>query len=419
MISTPLRCMAIGALLLISCLSFGQETTYYENDRVGFSLYLPDSWTAVDEGYEQVSFLSSEEMQNDETAPGAGLMIVAIPLEALGLSALQEAYEAATSEMHVSLDGEFGEMEDVEVAGLPAISQTITAAVEDIAGEVIGLIFEDTFYVVLAAVHPMELEEQYAPAFDSIVGSLQFYESVMTEDEWFDFEEYGDDGESYEGESYDGKSYDEEYYDSPSYDDESYEDWEGEGRQIDVYSSGELSLQAAIDQASYGDTVLLHDGTYTSDRSILVESKQGVTIRGDGEVWIICTDVYENVLTISYSESVKLAYVKARHEEWLTEYECHGAVVQIDESSDVTLYECELNGSGAIGVSVQFSGSVTVSACYIHSNSYAGVYLYDVATVKLFNNVIEYNRSFIDAYSVEQLEMEGNWISDNDEWFAR
>ena len=71
MISTHLRCMAIVALLLISCLSFSQETTYYENDRLGFSLSIPDSWTVVDEDYEQVSFLSSEEMQNDEDAPGA------------------------------------------------------------------------------------------------------------------------------------------------------------------------------------------------------------------------------------------------------------------------------------------------------------------------------------------------------------
>lgn len=182
---------------------------------------------------------------------------------------------------------------------------------------------------------------------------------------------------------------------------------------VDVYPRGNLELQQAIDQAGSGDTIQVTEGIYRSDAALRVEGKQDLRIEADGEVWIICTDVYQDVIAVSGCSGVELVDLHARHEEWLPDYQCNGAVVSVIDSSRVEIISCELNGCGAMGAYVQDSDEVTVSGCHIHKNSYTGVYLYMCGTVYITDNTITDNGTAITATDVSGLEMFGNIIAYN------
>ena len=387
--SVRLAGVVCAALLWCSWSAVGQATVHYENDEMGFALYYPESWSVLDEEAGYVSFLSSGAVETED-APGAGMVLMSIDLSVLGVDSLAGAFEQASAGMTPGEGTVFGDLQDLEIAGLPALAQPMEDDNEGISGQLIGLVSGETFYFILTAVHPQDLKVEYDPVFSAMLSSLEFFEPVLADEDWFDL--------------------------LPDEDDLDYAD-EPAGI-INVYADGDLGLQEAIDQAQPGATIYIHEGVYNNDVTILIEGKLGLTITGRGEVWLICSDIYENVVTVSYSEGIELTSLKARHEEWLAEYECHGSVLHIEESTDIYVFDSELNGCGGIGVAAYYSESVTVENCLLHRNSLYAVYLYSTNDVSLYYNTIVNNRSFLYASEVFGLEIEGNEISGNDEWFG-
>ena len=182
---------------------------------------------------------------------------------------------------------------------------------------------------------------------------------------------------------------------------------------LEVFPDRGATLQQAMDQARSGDTIRITEGVYYTDKAVSIVDKRNFFVEGDGEVWIICRDVYENVLEISGCEGVSLYNVHAKHEEWLEEYACNGAVVSVLGSSRVEIVGCELNGCGAMGISLEDSQEVDIVGCLIQHNSFTAIYVYSTDNVNIIRNKIFDNATTIEAYQTSGLEMYGNLIAGN------
>jgi len=177
----------------------------------------------------------------------------------------------------------------------------------------------------------------------------------------------------------------------------------------------DVDLQDLIDSAADGDTLTIPSGTYINNHGLVIEDREDLTIICQSPVNIYCRDTDADVLTIEESSGITIAGAHLRHFEPLEEYQCHGGVVRIVESSDVLLYRCELDGCGAIGASVRSSKDVHVNKCHIHDNSFVAFYLDDSEDVKITESRIDNNKSMLASYSSDDqsLEMWGNTIENN------
>lgn len=125
---------------------------------------------------------------------------------------------------------------------------------------------------------------------------------------------------------------------------------------------GTEGIRQAIDAAASGDTVSIRSGTYTNV-SLIVENKENITIRGDGENRTVVLegsgDFTTNVLTVLTSTGVNI----------------HGLSIT----------------NGADGISINDStGSITQSI--INNNNLSGIYVRSSEFVIENDNVISNNR---------------------------
>ncbi len=183
--------------------------------------------------------------------------------------------------------------------------------------------------------------------------------------------------------------------------------------EIVVEPGGVLGLQDAVNQARSGDAVRIHEGIYALPTSLLVKQKSDIVISGVGEVWLICDDYYSEVVSIRHCTDVEIVGIKATHREWSSEYACNAAVLGILESHTIAVYGCELNGCGAMGVSMEYSEDIRISGCYIHPNNFCALYIYDSDDISVTHNTIVEKAALISGYGIGSLEMEGNTIAGN------
>jgi hypothetical protein len=176
----------------------------------------------------------------------------------------------------------------------------------------------------------------------------------------------------------------------------------------------QISIQEILDFVQPGDTVILEEGIYEIDSTVKIMDKDSITIQGEGEVWVLCTDIYEDVISIVNCRGIQVYGVKARHKEWVPEYACNGSVVYIANSTDIEMRDCEFNGCGAFGVYMDYSERVDISYCYLHHNSYSAFYLSGCTDIALSYNRIMDNASFLSAYDTGFIEMFGNIVADNE-----
>ena len=177
---------------------------------------------------------------------------------------------------------------------------------------------------------------------------------------------------------------------------------------------GGLSIQGAVDAAQPGDTVIIEEGIYEIEESIRFSDKSGITFQGQGEVWILCSDLYTDVFSIVNCEDLNFYTIKARHKEFVPEYTCNGSVFSIANSSRIEILDCEFSGSGAIGVYLEYSDNINVSYSYIHHNSFSAFYLSSSTDVVISYNRIVDNAMFMTSYDTGSVEMYGNIIAGND-----
>ncbi|MEM1010331.1 MAG: hypothetical protein AAGJ35_15165, partial [Myxococcota bacterium] len=109
-------------------------------------------------------------------------------------------------------------------------------------------------------------------------------------------------------------------------------------------------LQNTIDQSQPGDTILLTSGIYRYTKGLRIHHVRNLRIEGQGEVWIIIDDLYDDVIQVKDSSDITIRYIKARHRRPMLEFQCEGAVIRLLQSQRIWIDHCELNGSGAVGI---------------------------------------------------------------------
>ncbi|MBN1413248.1 MAG: right-handed parallel beta-helix repeat-containing protein [Spirochaetales bacterium] len=172
-------------------------------------------------------------------------------------------------------------------------------------------------------------------------------------------------------------------------------------------------ILSRLEELKDGDTLIINEGIYRFADSLEIKALKGVTIKGEGEVWILCRDVYQDVLFISECEKLTIKNLHLRHEEPLDDYECQGAVISIFKSDDIRLFQCEMNGCGAIGVSVYNSNNVIVENCLIHQNSFTAFYVSAVKNMLIRGNKVMNNGSYIERWDTEDLAVFDNKNENN------
>jgi len=180
-----------------------------------------------------------------------------------------------------------------------------------------------------------------------------------------------------------------------------------------------LDLQALIDDTPDGAEVFIPYGRYRLEKGLLVKGRKHLTITARTGTWIYVEDLDAHVITIAGSEDIEVRNLSLRHWEPLEVYECHGSVVEVQDSTSIRILNSVLDGCGAVGVSAEKSRDLFVAHCQIQNNSFNAFYFYEVNTISLRSNVIEDNANFMQAYHVHQLEMRENEIRNNFGYWAR
>ena len=182
-----------------------------------------------------------------------------------------------------------------------------------------------------------------------------------------------------------------------------------------VSPQGKLRLQSAIDAAGNGDTIILSGGTYVSAVPVAVSGRTGLTLRAEGAVWLVCKDLYADVLAVTDCVDLRIEGIRARHQEKLAQYECEGSVISARNVRGLRLSGCELAGSGAVGIDLSDCEDVDVNGCYLHDNSLAALSLSEVSSIVIRSNRISKNAATMHSTAVTGLTMVNNIISDNGE----
>ena len=177
---------------------------------------------------------------------------------------------------------------------------------------------------------------------------------------------------------------------------------------IRVTTKTPRSVQAAIDYAKDGDTILIGPGIYTSPNGFVVKDRKNFTIAAEGEVWLLSSDAASDVLSIMNCLSFTLRGIKARHSRPAPGYQCQGSVIVAENTTGLAILGCELAGSGAIGIDLVGCVDVEVKDCLIHDNSYAAIALTDVSSISIRKNMIVRNATLLRSASVDGLTMSGN-----------
>jgi len=156
------------------------------------------------------------------------------------------------------------------------------------------------------------------------------------------------------------------------------------------------TIHEAVYSAQRGSVILVEEGIYASNSTIRIDGKHHITIEGKGRVQINCLEPQFAVIFIEKSSNISIKNIRAKHLN-NPDYAnvCSGAVIWIDESSDVNIEGCELNGCGTFGVDIINSRSITVKNNDIHHNSIAGVRVVKHIDVSVLNNTIRDNAAAI------------------------
>lgn len=177
--------------------------------------------------------------------------------------------------------------------------------------------------------------------------------------------------------------------------------------------TAEISLQGLIDAAADGESVAVPAGRYVLTEPLVIRGRQGLTVAFGPPAEVLLTDPNRDVVRIEDSAGITLRGALVRHLEPLAEYQCHGAVVEVSRSETVTIDDCTLNGSGAIGVSARQVRDLTIQHCVIERNSFNALCLTDCSGVRVFDCVIRANANFLQADGLNDVEFSGNVIHDN------
>lgn len=163
----------------------------------------------------------------------------------------------------------------------------------------------------------------------------------------------------------------------------------GPSKSIDAKVAGAAEVEEIYKRIEAGGTIKLKEMTYHLDRPLRIINKTNLTLDGS-DCTFIMNNKSEDVVYVEGSKNITLKNFKATHIEPDGPIGCTGSVIQIYSNEDVLIEQCELNGSGIIGVVAYETKNLKVANNYIYNNSQYGV-LYNETSLEITGNTFEDN----------------------------
>jgi len=166
-----------------------------------------------------------------------------------------------------------------------------------------------------------------------------------------------------------------------------------------------------------GDTLIIQTGEYRSDQAIInMKNKKNIKIIGQGRVDFIEESRYPYVIYLENCEGVTLKNLHARH-AYSPHGSCEAGVLFIRNCKNMHIEQCELNGSGIVGIELIDSENVKIISNFIHNNSSTGLSISNSKKVVVQRNRItkNYRAVFLENCTDIQFinnEIKGNEIGD-------
>jgi pectate lyase len=164
------------------------------------------------------------------------------------------------------------------------------------------------------------------------------------------------------------------------------------GNKTTVLHPGD-DINRAIKNAGAGETIILSPGVYafhTGDTPVDIVSKQNLLLTSEGKAYILCTDPNSTPLFIGDSRNILIENIHFGHA--LQRGTCAGRVSIIEDSSNVTLRNCTLHGSGIVAIEADRSRNILVEGCAL----------------------VQCTESVLRAWNTSNLLMKNNFIAEND-----
>ena len=129
---------------------------------------------------------------------------------------------------------------------------------------------------------------------------------------------------------------------------------------------------------------------YYLDETLVIQNLDSYTLNGNGST-IIQRNPNADVIRIEGGNKVTLKNFKATHTEPSGPLGCTGSVIQVYNSSNATINNCHLNGSGIIGVVAYDASNLNVTSSYIYNNSQYGILYQGSTSISITNNRFDDN----------------------------
>lgn len=149
------------------------------------------------------------------------------------------------------------------------------------------------------------------------------------------------------------------------------------------------NMGATLSNLQSGQSVKLAPGEYLLQEPAMLINKENITIDGNGAT-LVMNSMSSNVVHLTGCKNIRLINFKATHVEPSGPTGCTGNVIYADESTDVLIENCDLNGSGIVGIAAYNVDNLEVKNNLIHENSDYAI-IYQGPSLVLENNVFEEN----------------------------
>ena len=178
------------------------------------------------------------------------------------------------------------------------------------------------------------------------------------------------------------------------------------------------NLQLMLDSVKSGTVLYVGANIFTSDVAYRLENKRDVIIVFDDSCKVYCSTKIENVFEIQNCNRVQIINGKFKH-ELPEEGECSGSVFYVNKSKNISIINCNINGSGAQGVNASATTNLTIQNCYLHHNSLSAYFFgTDCKNITLSENTLNDNGpsgnvSFeVESYTAPESEITMTGYSD-------
>jgi len=138
-----------------------------------------------------------------------------------------------------------------------------------------------------------------------------------------------------------------------------------------------------------GSNIEIDKGTYKLDTPLKLIGKENVVINGNASTFIMQNGA-DDVVFLENCKNITLMNFKATHIEPKGPIGCTGNVIHIEGGNDILIENCNLNGSGIVGIAAYQTQNLKVNNNFIHENSQYGI-IYQGPGIEINRNVFEDN----------------------------